>query len=112
MSLYTFAPGKENFILCMSVKTAEAADRNSEYDEIYTGYLDGTILFNKITGDSVITSKEIWKGNSNIILDESPVSDIKFDFRGKLWFSLSNKEIYYLEDRIAEKVCTGAEGRI
>lgn len=62
MNLFTFSPGKDNFILCLCVKNAEAADRKTEADEIYTGYLDGSIVLNKVTGDSIVITQEIWKG--------------------------------------------------
>lgn len=65
MNLFTLKPGKENFVLCLYVKNAEAADRKSDYDEIYTGYLDGTIVLNKIYDDSTISVKEVWKGNQS-----------------------------------------------
>ena len=49
-------------MLCLYVKSAEAGDRKTEADEIYTGYLDGSIVYNKVIGDSVITTQEVWKG--------------------------------------------------
>jgi regulator of replication initiation timing len=62
LNLFSLKPEKKNFILCMKVKKAEAGDRKTEYDEIYTGYLDGSIICNKIYGDSLVKTTEIWKG--------------------------------------------------
>lgn len=73
------------------------------YDELYTGYLDGKIILNKIKNDKNIETQVIWK-------DENPIIDIKFDFQDRIWFVQANKEIYYLENRIATKVAKGADG--
>lgn len=36
---------------------------------------------------------------------------MKIDIKGRLWFSLSNKEVYFLQDNIATKVYEGADGK-
>ena len=35
LTVYTFSPGKDAFILCHCVKNSETADRESNFDEIY-----------------------------------------------------------------------------
>lgn len=36
---------------------------------------------------------------------------MKIDIKERLWFCLSNKEVYFLEENIATKVYEGAEGK-
>ena len=119
MNLYNYDPGIKNFILCLCVKNAEAGQRTTEYDEVYAGYLDGTILLCKLRGDVLLDSTQVFKGIfSNIFqsiqffnfLDEQPITDMKLDIKNRLWFSLSNKEVYFLEENIATKVYEGADG--
>ena len=54
MNLYNYDPNHKNFILCLAVKNAEAGQRTTEFDEVYVGYLDGTILLCKLRGDILI----------------------------------------------------------
>ena len=53
LSLFNFDPSHKNFITCIAVKHAETGQRTQEADQIYVGYLDGTILLCKIKGETV-----------------------------------------------------------
>jgi hypothetical protein len=50
------------------VKSAESSDRKKEYDEVYVGYFDGSIVLNKIWPNSAIEVQEVWKGEPSTIL--------------------------------------------
>lgn len=66
VNLFNVEPKIENFILCLRVKNAEVGDRRKGYDEIYTGYLDGKIISNKIVNDETIKTKILWEGKKPI----------------------------------------------
>ena len=53
---------EENYILCLRVKNAETSDRKTSYDEVYTGYYDGRIVYNQIFDSSEVKSEILWKG--------------------------------------------------
>lgn len=52
--MYRIDPQKKNFSLCIRVKIAESNDRESEFDQVYVGYLDGSITLIKIWPNSSI----------------------------------------------------------
>ena len=62
MQLFPIAPGKKDFILSVRVKHAEAVDRKQDFDELYTGYLDGTIMKNIVVDDYDVETSEVCKG--------------------------------------------------
>lgn len=62
MKVFRIDPQRKNYCLCLRVKSAESSDRTKEYDEIYVGYLDGSIVLNKIWPNSAIEVQEVWKG--------------------------------------------------
>ena len=53
---------EDNYILCLRVKNAETSDRKTPYDEVYTGYHDGRIVYNQILDTSEVKSEILWKG--------------------------------------------------
>lgn len=62
LNLFNFDPSHKNFITCMAVKHAETTQRTPEPDQIYVGYLDGTILLCKMKGDLLYETVQIFKG--------------------------------------------------
>lgn len=66
MNLYNYDPNHKNFIISLCVKNAEAGQRKTEYDMVYAGYLDGTILLCKLRGDLLIESTQVFKGKRSM----------------------------------------------
>lgn len=62
MKVFKIDPQKETFCLCLRVKSAESSDRKKEYDEVFVGYLDGSIVLNQIWPDSSVEVTDVWKG--------------------------------------------------
>lgn len=98
-------PEIQNYILCLRVKNAETTDRKTPFDEIYTGYYDGRIVYNTISETAEIQSEELWK-------DEAPIVDIQYDLSDRIFFVLSNGDLYFVHNRIANKLFRKVTGKI
>jgi hypothetical protein len=54
LKMYRIDPQRKNYCLCFRVKNAESNDREQEFDQVYVGYLDGSIILVKIWSNSSI----------------------------------------------------------
>ena len=61
LKMFRIDPQRKNFCLCLRVKHAESSDREKEFDEIYLGYIDGSIILVKIWPNSSIEVQDVLK---------------------------------------------------